>query len=110
MPSLPSNTRLIYFLFGCIPVRIVYAFIQNHKWIQQTFPYFIYINLLISIGFLMQYLKWTPETRGGFGGKVWWNDLRLLHSILFVIAIWYPMILYIDVGIGTVATLFKYLF
>jgi hypothetical protein len=46
--------------------------------------YLGYVALLPAIGFMYIYLlgyrKTGPET---FGDKIWWNDLRPIHSMLY---------------------------
>jgi hypothetical protein len=39
--------------------------------------------LIISSGFIIQYIR-NPKL-GGFGQKVWWNDSRLLHSLMYLL-------------------------
>ena len=45
-----------------------------------------YLLLLPAFGFIYIYLtdsrKTGPEV---FGGKIWWNDLRPLHAILYLL-------------------------
>ena len=52
----------------------------------QKLKYMGYVSLLPAFGFMYIYLTNSrttgPET---FGDKIWWNDLRPLHSILYFI-------------------------
>ena len=68
------------------------------------------ILLIPAIGFLYLFLFGKSKT-GAFGGKIWWNDMRLVHSIIyFAFAIsaimrksWSWMFLAVDVLIGVSA-------
>ena len=77
------HKRMLLFLIGCISVRSLFVIIA--KYIDTKYlKYLGYLALLPAIGFLYIYLtgsrKTGPET---FGAKIWWNDLRPLHSILY---------------------------
>ena len=78
--------RILLFLIGCIGVRALFVVIAkyiatNYK---QYLKYLGYLALLPAIGFLFIYLTGTrttgPET---FGDKIWWNNLRPIHAILY---------------------------
>jgi hypothetical protein len=44
------------------------------------------LALLLAIGFMYIYLSGTKETDlGAFWGVVWWNNLRPIHSILYLL-------------------------
>jgi hypothetical protein len=46
--------------------------------------YLGYLALLPAIGFIYIYLTGTRKTGAEtFGEKIWWNDLRPVHSILY---------------------------
>lgn len=53
---------------------------------KKYLPYCGYIGLIISIGFAYIYIfnkrKTGNET---FGKKIWWNNLRPIHSLLYLI-------------------------
>ena len=75
--------RLLMFLFGCIGVRSLFFIIA--KYIDPKYlKYLGYLALLPATGFLYIFLtgsrKTGPEV---FGEKIWWNDLRPLHSLLY---------------------------
>ena len=72
------NLKRLFFI--CILVRISFVFIA--KFISLNYlPLLGYLALIPSIGFLYQYQFSTQ--RGAFGGKLWWNDLRPIHSIFY---------------------------
>ena len=75
--------RFILFLFGCIGTRslLVYlAKIANKTYLK----YMGYLAILPAIGFF--YLFFTGSRKTGaevFGDKIWWNDLRPIHGIMY---------------------------
>ena len=75
--------RMLMFLIGCIGVRsllVVLAKYINIKYLK----YLGYLALLPAVGFIYIYLTGTRKTGGEtFGEKIWWNDLRPVHSILY---------------------------
>ena len=75
--------RFLMFLIGCIGVRSLFVIIA--KYINTKYlKYLGYLALLPAIGFIYIYLtgsrKTGPET---FGEKIWWNNLRPIHSMLY---------------------------
>ena len=75
--------RFILFLFGCIGTRslLVYIAKTTNKTILM---YMGYLALLPAIGFFYIFLSGTRQTGAEvFGGKIWWNDLRPIHSFLY---------------------------
>lgn len=75
--------RLMMFLFGCIIVRCLIVVVA--KYINTEYlKYLGYLAILPAIGFMYIYIsgsrKIGTET---FGEKIWWNNLRPIHSILY---------------------------
>ena len=75
--------RMVLFLIGCIGVRsllVVLAKKINIKYLK----YLGYLALAPAVGFMYIYLTGSRKTGGEtFGEKIWWNDLRPVHSILY---------------------------
>ena len=75
--------RMLMFLIGCIGVRSLFVIITKYV-NTQYLKYMGYLALLPAIGFIYIYLtgsrKTGPET---FGEKIWWNNLRPIHSMLY---------------------------
>jgi hypothetical protein len=75
--------RILLFLIGCIGVRslfVIIAKLVNTKYLK----YLGYLALLPAIGFIYIYLTGSRKTGAEtFGEKIWWNDLRPIHSILY---------------------------
>jgi len=81
---LSIKSRILLFLFGCIPTRLLFIILAKDINVKYL-PYLGYIGLLPAIGF--SYLYLTGSRKSGFeaGGKIWWNSLRPLHSILWML-------------------------
>ena len=103
--------RLLLFLFLCIPIRILMVLLVKH--IDKKFlPYLGIIGLLPAIGFSIIYLgnyrKTGPET---FGKKIWWNNLRPIHALLYFLFSylalqknkdsWKPLLIDVVIGVNS---------
>jgi len=75
--------RMLLFLIGCIGVRSLFVVIA--KSINTTYlKYLGYLALLPAVGFIYIYLTGSRKIGGEtFGEKIWWNDLRPVHSALY---------------------------
>ena len=77
--------RFLLFLFGCIGTRtlLVYlAYIANKTYLR----YMGYLSVLPAIGFFYLFLTGSRKTGGEvFGDKIWWNNLRPIHGILYLL-------------------------
>jgi hypothetical protein len=78
-----ETKRYLLFLLGCIGTRLLLTW----------FSYFLNFNLilpiitgLISIGFITIYLTGIRKTGAEvFGEKIWWNSLRPIHGLLYLL-------------------------
>jgi hypothetical protein len=74
--------RMVMFLIGCIGVRSLLVIIAKNN--PKYLKYLGYLALLPAIGFMYIYLTGSRKTGAEtFGQKIWWNDLRPVHSILY---------------------------
>lgn len=75
--------RFLAFLLGCILTRLLLVIVA--KIIKPEYlPYMGYILLLPAIGFLIIYIGGYRKTgRETIGKKIWWNNLRPIHSLLY---------------------------
>ncbi len=64
----------------CLFVRTIFVLVAKNISLKHL-PYLGYLALIPPVGFLYQYNFST--TRGYFNGRVWWNDLRPIHSLLY---------------------------
>ena len=75
--------RFVMFLVGCIGVRALLVIIAKYINIQYL-KYLGYLALVPAIGFMYIFISGTRNTGAEvFGGKIWWNNLRPIHSILY---------------------------
>ena len=75
--------RFLAFLLLCIPVRIAFVFIVKSS-DKKYLPYLGYIGLIIGLGFMYNFI-FTKKRGGTFNQIAWWNDLRPVHSIFYLI-------------------------
>ena len=105
------HKRFLLFLIGCIGVRTSITILAKKINIEYL-HYLGYIALLPALGFLYIYVtdsrKTGPEVGGG---KIWWNCMRLVHSLLYFLFAYNAIIknknawgyLALDVTIGLIA-------
>lgn len=93
-----DKKRMIYFLFGCIGLRSLMAYVSylyGNKLIGLNLgldlkltwnKLFGLFTLIAGLGFLILYYGRmrlvAPETGGK---KVWWNKIRHIHGILYLL-------------------------
>jgi ABC-type iron transport system FetAB permease component len=103
--------RIAIFLFGCIGVRCILAIIAKKININYL-PILGYLALLPAIGFIYIYITGSRKTGLEVGnGKIWWNDLRPIHSLLYFLFAYNAIIknnkawvyLMVDICIGLIA-------
>jgi hypothetical protein len=76
------NTNLLFFI-GCIGSRLALTFfIKNQN--NYNLPIYGYIGLIPALGFLYNFFTYNIKKKGFFGGKIWWNNLRIVHSLLYL--------------------------
>jgi hypothetical protein len=75
--------RFLMFLIGCIGTRVLFVAIA--KYINTEYlKYLGYLALIPAIGFMYIFLTGSRKTGAEvFGEKIWWNNLRPIHSILY---------------------------
>ena len=75
--------RFLLFLVGCIGTRSLFVILAR-KANTEYLKYMGYLALLPAIGFIYIYLTGSRITGGEtFGDKIWWNNLRPLHALLY---------------------------
>jgi hypothetical protein len=106
--------RFLLFLIGCIGTRTLFVLIAKNAG-EKYLPLLGYLALLPAIGFIYIYLTGSRKTGAEvFGEKIWWNDLRPLHSLLYFLFAYNAIIgntkawiyLLIDVIFGLISFLF----
>jgi hypothetical protein len=75
--------RFLIFLIGCIGMRSLFVILAKNS-NEEYLKYMGYLALLPAIGFIYIYLTGSRITGGEtFGDKIWWNDLRPIHSLIY---------------------------
>lgn len=75
--------RFLMFLIGCIGIRTSFVIIAKYIDIKYL-PILGYLALLPCIGFIYIFLSGARKTGAEvFGEKIWWNDLRPIHAVLY---------------------------
>ena len=77
------NRRLSLFLLGCIPTRVLFAYVA-----KTASPLLLnilgMIGLFIAIGFTIIYIGGFRKVGIETGGeKIWWNNLRPIHAFFY---------------------------
>ena len=80
--------RFVRFLGLCIPTRFGISYLAKTQKNEYVINFLAIICLIMGLGFLKIYffgsetadnqLEWAE-------GKVWWNNLRILHGFLYVL-------------------------
>ena len=74
--------RIILFLSACIAARCGLVLLARFG-SPRVLTYLAIFALMVSIGLMYQYLV-NPKKPGVFGGQPWWNDLRPVHSLIYL--------------------------
>ena len=77
-----DQSRQLYFWLGCIPTRIILVLIAYFLPLNYL-PYYGIVTLLISLGFIRAFF-FSNKNVGFFKGDIWWNNLRLVHAVLYL--------------------------
>ena len=77
--------RFLLFLIGCIGTRSLFVYLAKNA--NTTYlPYMGYLALLPAMGFIYLFLTGSRKTGAEvFGDKIWWNDLRPIHGLLYLL-------------------------
>ena len=75
------NKSILYFLIGCIPIRIIIALIAMYI-NKEYLPYYGLVLLGPALGFLYLYFTKSRLNAPEAGGITWWANLRIVHGLL----------------------------
>ncbi len=110
--------RILLFLFGCLIVRSLLVILAKQINIKYL-PWLGILALIPAIGFFTIYIRKSrltgPEV---FGEKIWWNSLRPIHGLLYLLFAWFAIqkqsfawiFLLIDVIIGFTVFLLHHMY
>jgi hypothetical protein len=77
--------RFLLFLVGCIGTRSLLVYLAKNSSILYL-KYMGFLALLPAIGFIYIFMTGTrPTGPEVFGDKIWWNKLRPIHAILYLL-------------------------
>jgi hypothetical protein len=101
--------------FICILVRSIFVLLA-YKLTKDAVYYMAFPAAIISIGFIISFINFNGSGNGVFGGEIWWNNLRLVHGIIYGIfaymAVNYNKFAYrplmVDIIIGAVSFIAHY--
>ena len=105
--------RFLLFIIGCIGTRSFFVYFAKNA-APKYLPLLGYLALLPAIGFMYIYLTGSRQTGAEvLGDKIWWNNLRPIHSLLYFLFAYNAIIgnnkswmyLLLDVIIGLVSFL-----
>ena len=103
--------RILLFSFLCIPTRFAFMYLSK-VYSNMYSNYFIFLALVFSIMEFYIYLTDSRKTGAEvFGNDIWWNELRPIHAILYLLFCIYTykknhyayIPLLIDIIIGIIA-------
>jgi phosphatidylglycerophosphate synthase len=78
------NSKLL-FMVGCIPTRLLLALL-TYKISEKYLPYLSILFFSIGISFIYLYLTNSRQKAPEAGGKTWWNNIRPIHGMFYIIA------------------------
>lgn len=79
------HKRMLLFLIGCIGTRLFLVYLAKNI-STELLKYMGYVLLLPAFGFIYIYLTGSRKTGAEvFGGKIWWNNLRPIHALLYLL-------------------------
>jgi hypothetical protein len=75
--------RFLLFLIGCIGTRTLFVYLAINA--NRTYlKYMGYLSILPAVGFFYLFLTGSRKTGAEvFGDKIWWNDLRPIHGLMY---------------------------
>ena len=110
--------RILLFSLFCIPTRYIFMHLSR-KYENKYSKYFILIALLFSISQFYLYINDLRKTGVEvFGADIWWNQLRPIHGVLYLLFCIYTykkqkhayIPLLVDIIIGIIGFILYHLF
>ena len=78
--------RFLLFLLGCIFTRSVFVYLAYTGYTNNFLPILGVLALIPVIGWLNIFFFHPRETGAEvFGEKIWWKDLRIVHTTLYIL-------------------------
>ena len=113
MLNIEKKYRIALFLFVCLSVRSIPIFVLK------TYPtlsnFIVLFYSIIGLSFMKTFL-YSKKTKGFFGGEIWWHDLRIFHSICYLMFVllyiikkkYYTEILVFDLLVSVLSVFLHY--
>lgn len=77
--------RFLLFLFGCIGSRVLLVYLAKIA-SKLYLMYLGYLALIPALGFFYLFFSGSRQTgMEVFGDKIWWNYLRPIHGLLYLL-------------------------
>ena len=78
-----NKEKISLYSLLCIPIRStpIIALYRTKKFNSKIAIFY----LLLGLSFLYRSTTYTTSQIGLFGGKVWWQNLRIIHGLSYVI-------------------------
>lgn len=77
--------RFLLFFIGCIGTRTAFVYFAKNA-DANYLKYMGYLAMLPSVGFFYLFLTGTRKTGPEvFGDKIWWNNVRPVHGLLYLL-------------------------
>ena len=106
---LSKNNSITYFLFGCMPVRIILTLLPLYISKEWLF-YYGFVLGAIALSFLYLYFANMRLNAFEAGGHTWWANFRILPGFLYLVAsiyafqglqlAWLPLLVDSLLGLG----------
>lgn len=87
---LSDKQSIQYFLFGCMPARIVLTILPLYLHKSLLFYYGL-VLFTIASSFLYLYFGNSRLHAFEAGGNTWWANFRLIHGLLYMAAAIYSL-------------------
>lgn len=110
---LSEKESIKYFLFGCMPARILLSILPAYIDKDLLFYYGI-VLFIISLSFLYLYFSDLRLNAFEAGGYTWWANFRIIHGLLYMAGAIYSFqgltIAWIPITIDTLLGLILFLY
>lgn len=87
MNTLDKRTRTLYFLGGCIPLRLVLVYLAYVAGTSKSNrSAYAAIAIVLGVCFITLWAAKLRQNAPEGGGVTWWNNLRPIHGSMWIIA------------------------
>lgn len=87
-----KQKRILLFMIGCVGTRALFVLISKNA-SPFLLPYLGFLALIPAMGFFLIYFTGSRTTGAEvFGDRIWWNNLRPIHGIMYTLFAYNAMI------------------